>query len=152
MMTEGFKVKVELHHGSVSNPFLFVVMDRLTVEIMFTDGMWWEPARRRGRAGGIELCRREKGNESNQEQGERNDMAQVTKGNEFTYLGSTVQSYGECAIEVKKRVLARLSDWRRVTGVLCDRRVSARIKEKIYKTAVRPAMLYDLETVIMTKR
>ena len=37
-------------------------------------------------------------------------------------------------------------------GVICDRRVPARVKGKVYKVAVRPAMLYGLETVALTKR
>ena len=36
--------------------------------------------------------------------------------------------------------------------VICDRRVPARVKGKVYKVAVRPAMLYGLETVALTKR
>ena len=35
---------------------------------------------------------------------------------------------------------------------VCDRRVPARVKGKVYKVAVRPAMLYGLETVALTKR
>ena len=38
------------------------------------------------------------------------------------------------------------------SGVICDRRVPARVKGKVYKVAVRPAMLYGLETVALTKR
>ncbi|KAK3508704.1 hypothetical protein QTP70_004253 [Hemibagrus guttatus] len=37
-------------------------------------------------------------------------------------------------------------------GVLCDRKISARIKGKVYRTVVRPAMLYGLETVSLRKR
>ena len=33
-----------------------------------------------------------------------------------------------------------------MSGVICDRRVPARVKGKVYKVAVRPAMLYMLET------
>ena len=40
-----------------------------------------------------------------------------------------------------------------MSGVICDRRVpAARVKGKVYKVAVRPAMLYGLETVALTKR
>ena len=39
-----------------------------------------------------------------------------------------------------------------MSGVICDRRVSARVKGKVYRVAVRPAMLYGLETVALTKR
>ncbi|KAI5106032.1 hypothetical protein C0J45_3729, partial [Silurus meridionalis] len=73
----------------------------------------------------------------------------VEKVEEFRYLGSTVQSNGECVREVKKRVQSGWSGWR---GVICDSRVSARIKGKVYRTVVRPAMLYGLETVALSKR
>ena len=39
-----------------------------------------------------------------------------------------------------------------MSGVICDRRVPARVKGKVYKVAVRPAMLYGLETGALTKR
>ena len=76
----------------------------------------------------------------------------MTKVDDFKYLGSTVQSNGECGREVKKRVQAGWNGWRRMSGVICDRRVPARVKGKVYKVAVRPAMLYGLETVALTKR
>ncbi|KAK3531629.1 hypothetical protein QTP70_025816, partial [Hemibagrus guttatus] len=77
---------------------------------------------------------------------------EVKKVQEFKYLGSTVQSNGECGKEVKKRVQAGWNGWRKVSGVLCDRKISARIKGKVYKIVVRPAMLYGLETVSLRKR
>ncbi|KAK3525604.1 hypothetical protein QTP70_000427 [Hemibagrus guttatus] len=77
---------------------------------------------------------------------------EVKKVQEFKYLGSTVQSNGECGKEVKKRVQAGWNGWRKVSGVLCDRKISARIKGKVYRTVVRPAMLYGLETVSLRKR
>ena len=39
-----------------------------------------------------------------------------------------------------------------MSGVICDRGVPATVKEKVYRGAVRPAMLYGLETVARTKR
>ncbi|KAK3527442.1 hypothetical protein QTP86_022668, partial [Hemibagrus guttatus] len=77
---------------------------------------------------------------------------EVKKVQEFKYLGSTVQSNGECGKEVKKRVQAGWNGWRKVWGVLCDRKISARIKGKVYRTVVRAAMLYGLETVSLRKR
>ncbi|KAI5104704.1 hypothetical protein C0J45_6330, partial [Silurus meridionalis] len=77
----------------------------------------------------------------------------VEKVEEFRYLCSTVQSNGECVREVKKRVQAGWSGWRRViAGVISDRRVSVRVKGKVYRTVVRPEMLYGLETVALGKR
>ena len=71
---------------------------------------------------------------------------------DFKYLGSTVQSNGECGRDVKKRVQAGWNGWRRMSGVICDRRVPASVKGKVYKVAARPAMLYGLETVALAKR
>ncbi|KAK3526822.1 hypothetical protein QTP70_034612 [Hemibagrus guttatus] len=61
---------------------------------------------------------------------------EVKKVQEFKYLGSTVQSNGECGKEVKKRVQAGWNGWRKVSGVLCDQKISARIKGKVYRTVV----------------
>ncbi|KAK3517166.1 hypothetical protein QTP70_000241 [Hemibagrus guttatus] len=77
---------------------------------------------------------------------------EVKKVQEFKYLGSTVQSNGESGKEVKKRVQAGWNGWRKVWGVLCDGKISARIKGKVYRTVVRAAMLYGLETVSLRKR
>ena len=77
---------------------------------------------------------------------------EVAKVEDFKYLGSTVQRNGECGREVKKRVQAGWNGWRRMSGVICNWRVPARVKAKVYKVAVRPAMLYGLETVALTKR
>lgn len=37
-------------------------------------------------------------------------------------------------------------------GIMCDSRISARIKGKVYKTVVTAAMLLGLETVALRKR
>ena len=42
--------------------------------------------------------------------------------------------------------------WRKVSGVLCDKKLSAKVKGKTYKSVVRPTMLYEMETVAMTER
>ena len=39
-----------------------------------------------------------------------------------------------------------------MSGVLCDRKLSARVKSKMYKSVVRPAMLHRMETVEVTER
>ena len=76
----------------------------------------------------------------------------VPRVKEFKYLGSTVQESGSCEKEVKKRVQAGLNGWRRVLGVICDRRLLARVKAKVFSSVVRLAMVKGLETVAVTKK
>ena len=71
---------------------------------------------------------------------------------EFKYLGSTVQESNGCEREVRKRVQARWNRWRRVSGVICDRRLPARVKGKVYSSVVRSAMVYRLEIMAVTKK
>ena len=42
--------------------------------------------------------------------------------------------------------------WRKVSGVLCNKKLSAKVKDKMYKSVVRPTMLYRMETMAMTER
>ncbi|KAK3562946.1 hypothetical protein QTP86_011695 [Hemibagrus guttatus] len=175
--TEEFNVEVGLHQGSALSPFLFaMVMDQLSEEVrqespwtmMFADDIvicsesreqveenlerWRFALERRGmkvsRSKTEYMCVNEReGSGTVRLQGE-----EVKKVQEFKYLGSTVQSNGECGKEVKKRVQAGWNGWRKVSGVLCERKISARIKGKVYRTVVRAAMLYGLETVSLRKR
>ena len=76
----------------------------------------------------------------------------VPRVKEFKYLGSTVQESGSCDREVKKRVQAEWNKWRRVSIVICNRRLPARVKGKVYGSVVRPATVYGLEMVAVTKK
>ena len=42
--------------------------------------------------------------------------------------------------------------WKKVSGVLCNRKFSAMVKGKMYKSAVRPAMFFGMKTVAATER
>ncbi|XP_026113355.1 uncharacterized protein LOC113091896 [Carassius auratus] len=129
--TEEFKVEVGVHQGSALSPFLFaIVMDQLSKEVrqespwtmMFADDIvicsesreqveenlerWRFALESRGmevsRSKTEYMCVNEReGSRTVRLQGE-----EVKKVQEFKYLGSTVQSNGECAKEVKKRVQA----------------------------------------------
>ena len=74
---------------------------------------------------------------------------EVPKVKEFRYLGSSNRG---CGSVMKRRVQAGWNNWRRVSGVICDRRLSACAKGKVYKMVVRPGMLYGLETVPLTRK
>ena len=173
--TESFKVKVGLHQGSTLSPFLFaVIMDRLTDEVrreppwmmLFADDIviceetrkverrlefWKYTLERRGmkvsRSKTEYLCI----NGGNDDKTVKMEDEKVPRVKEFKYLGSTVQESGGWEREVKKRVHAGWNGWRRVSGVICDRRLPAKVKGKVYSLVVRPAMVYGLETVAVTK-
>ena len=175
--TESFKVKVGLHQASALSPFLFaVIMDRLTDEVrreptwtmLFADDIvicektreeaerrlesWRYALERRGmkvsRSKTKYLCI----NGENDDETIKMEDTKVPRVKEFKYLGSTVQESGSCEREVKKKVQAGWNGWRRVSGVICDRRLLARVKGKVDSSVVRPAMVYGLETVAVTKK
>ena len=76
----------------------------------------------------------------------------VKRTKNFKYLGSTVSSDGRCKEEIRRRIQAGWMSCRKVSGVLCDRKLSAKVKSKMYKIVVRPTMLYGMETVAVTER
>jgi hypothetical protein len=61
------------------------------------------------------------------------------------YLGSMLQKDGDIDEDVRHRISAGWLKWRQASGVLCDKRVSQKLKGKFYRTAIRPAMLYGAE-------
>ena len=91
-------------------------------------------------------------NGGNNDETVKMEDAKVPRVKKFKYLGSKVRESGGCEREVKKRVQAGWNGWRRVSGVICDRRLPARVKGKVYSLVVRPAMVYGLETVAVTKK
>ena len=91
-------------------------------------------------------------NGGNDDETVKMENAKVPRVKEFKYLGSTVQESNGYEREVKKRVQAGWNGWRRVSGIICNRRLPARVKGKVYSSVVRPTMVYGLETVAVTKK
>ena len=91
-------------------------------------------------------------NEGNDDETVKMENTKAPRVKEFKYFGSKVQQSGICERKVKKRVQAGWNGWRRVSGVICDRKLPARVKGKVYSSVVRPAMVYGLETVAFTKK
>jgi hypothetical protein len=69
----------------------------------------------------------------------------VAKNDTFRYLGSMLQKDGDIDEDVRHRISADWLKWRQASGVLCDKRVPQKMKDKLYRTAIRPAMLYGAE-------
>ena len=177
-MTEEFGVAVGLHQGSALSPFLFaIIMDKLTEDIrteapwdmMFADDIvlcrenkrdveealeiWRDALEKRGlkvsrsKTEYVRMLREDEGHEEIKLQGET-----VKKVENFKYLGSVVSEDGGCEEEVRRRLQSGWMNWRKISGVLCDRKLSARVKGKMYRTVVRPALMYGMETVALTGR
>jgi hypothetical protein len=63
----------------------------------------------------------------------------------FRYLESIIQKYGELDNDVAHQVKTDWLKWRGATSILCDRNMPLYLKEKFYRTVVRPALLYGTE-------
>ena len=66
-------------------------------------------------------------------------------------MGPTLAEDGELDAEVTHRVQSGWKNWKRVSGVLCDRRMNVKIKGKVHRTVVRPARMYGEETCALKK-
>ena len=176
-LTKEFKIGVGLHQGSTLSPFLFaIIIDRLTEDIrknapwdiLFADDIVLSRKNHRKLEKDLEIWinalerRSLKVSRSKTEYfqvGGVNDREElklqgvkVKRAKNFKYLGSTVSNDGRCEEEVRRRIQAGWMSWRKVSGVLCERKLSAKVKVKMYKSVVRPTMLYGMETVAVTER
>jgi hypothetical protein len=81
-----------------------------------------------------------------QEEGDvRLDGQLVPKKDTIRYLGSMLQKNGDIDEDVSHRIKTGWLKWRQASSVLCDPRVSLKLKDKFYRTAIRSAMLYGAE-------
>ena len=67
------------------------------------------------------------------------------------YLGATLAEHGDLDAEMTHRIQSGWKNWKMVSGILCNRRISLRVKRKVYKTVVRPVMMYGAETWAVKK-
>ena len=70
--------------------------------------------------------------------------------NTFKYIGATWQIMETCITEMT-HMQSGWKNWKRVSRILCDRGISLRVKGKVYKTGVRPAIMYGAETWALKK-
>ena len=153
---QSFKVKVGLHQESALHPLLFaIIMNRITDEVrreppwtmLFADNIviceetrgevdrrlecWRLALERRGMKVSRSKTEYLWVNKENDKETVKNEvkMLRVIK---FKYLRSMVQERGSCERKIKKRVQAGWNGWRKVSGIICDRRLLARVKGKVY--------------------
>ena len=67
--------------------------------------------------------------------------------NTFKYLGATLAENGDLDAEMTHRIQSGWKNWKRISGILCDRIISLRVKGKVYKPVLRPAMMYGARVV-----
>ena len=63
----------------------------------------------------------------------------------FRYMESMLQRDRDIDADVSHRIKAGWIKWRQVSGILYDKRVPQKLKGKFYRTAIRPAILYEAE-------
>ena len=68
---------------------------------------------------------------------------EVERVTHFKYLGTSIEEEGGMETEIAKRVGSGWMNWKKCSGVLCDKRMPVKLKGKVYRTViVRPSMQY----------
>ena len=165
-----FNVDVGLHQGSALSPYLFLIlMDVLTEGVkkevpesmMFADDIvlcggrevdmteyldtWRKSLEERGMRVSRPKTQFMDFNFEQSQQGNREPVKilgeELERVTHFKYLGTSMEKEGGMETEITKRVGAGWRNWKKCSGVLCDRRMPVKLKGKVYKTVIRPAML-----------
>ena len=68
------------------------------------------------------------------------------------YLGSVIHAQGGNEEDITARIAAAWKKWKELLGVLYDRRMPVAVKGKVYRTMVRPLLIYASETWTMKRR
>ncbi|XP_068238484.1 uncharacterized protein [Palaemon carinicauda] len=81
-----------------------------------------------------------------------NLLGEIVKRTEkFKYLVLYVEETAELQMEVNSRIQAGWNNWKRLSDVMCARSINLKLKGKLYKTVVRPAIIYGAETWSLKK-
>ena len=70
----------------------------------------------------------------------------------FKYLGSLFTSEGGSQADVDNRIRIGWMKWNEVSGVMCDRKMPVELKDRVFKTIIRPAMTYGSECWAIKKK
>jgi hypothetical protein len=171
-LTDGFNVAVGLHQGSALSPLIFImIMDFISKKLpsenfkklIYADDIvivaesgaelqqkvsdWYAQLGRYGMK--VSLDKTEVLVASSGAAKEARvllDGKVLKQGTQFKYLGGLIEATGEINEEIKARVKAAAGSWSKVSGVIYDKRMPMVLKAKIYKTVIRPSLLYGAET------
>ena len=67
----------------------------------------------------------------------------------FNYLGSIVASNGRCKKEIRSRISLAKEAFKKMKPILCDRKLSMPIKNRVLQTFVWPVILYGSESLTL---
>ena len=67
----------------------------------------------------------------------------------YKYLGSVIYKDDTIDRDVDLRVQAAWSSWRKLFGVLCNRKIPLKLKAKVYEVMIRAALTYGSECWVM---
>ena len=70
----------------------------------------------------------------------------------FKYLGSIFDSNGGAERNINNRVKLAWMKWKQLTGVLCDKKVPIKLKDRVYKTVIKPSLTYGAECRAVRKK
>ncbi|XP_027217074.2 uncharacterized protein [Penaeus vannamei] len=87
--------------------------------------------------------------EMNLRSGDGRRNQQIT---EFKYLGSVFTAKGGTEKAVRQRVKEVWKKWKDVTGVVLDKKSPLKLKTKVYKTVLRPVLIYGEETWALRRK
>ena len=79
------------------------------------------------------------------------DGKTIKQVNSFVHLGGTVCEDGGSSKEIQRRVEAGAAAWRRVEGIIWDRKLKKQLKGNVLEGVV-PACIYGLGTLGLTER
>ena len=83
---------------------------------------------------------------------ERLDGKKLNQRDSFVYLGGAVCGDGGTETEIRRRIQAGASTWRKVEGVMGARHMSRKLKGKVLNSCITPTYLYGLEIMAMTEK
>ena len=177
-LSEEFPVNIGLRQGSALSPLLFImVMEIISRKIstkdilrkmMYADDLaiiaeskqdlqevleeWKGVFEKHGLRMSLEKTEVMWVGHQREELNIRLDGKEIKQVDGFVYLGGMVMEDGHSAAEVRRRTQAGANAWRKVEGVMLDRKISEKLKGKVLRTCVTPACLYGLETVALTEQ
>ena len=163
-ISEHFEVGIGLHQGSALSPFLFIMLIDTISQDVRTE-LPWEllyaiiditSTDTQNRLESWQKILTDNGLKINVAKNEHlstreNPLPMTLNGEKlknvdnFKYLGSVIDKDGTIDKDVDLRVQAAWSSWRKLTGVLYDRKTPLRLKAKVYEAIIRPALTYGSE-------